>query len=75
MEADSSQVHKLIKDLHMSYALKVLGEVHYFLGFEVHRQRDDIYLTQAKYIRDLLHKTNMSASTPLTYTYFLVDKI
>ena len=52
-------IHRLIVDLNMQFALKVLGPVHYFLGFEVQRTSSGIHLTQTKYIRDLLLKTRM----------------
>jgi hypothetical protein len=59
----------LLKDLKDSFALKDLGDLHYFLGIEVKRSHDRLALTQEKYARDLLHRTNMSsckpASTPL----------
>jgi hypothetical protein len=58
-----------LKDLKDSFALKDLGDLHYFLGIEVKRSHDSLVLTQEKYARDLLHQTNMSsckpASTPL----------
>ena len=59
----TSSDHKLIKDLiailHKTFALKTLGQVGYFLGFEAHHDNPCLYLTQAKYISDFLHKTNM----------------
>lgn len=50
---DQSQVNQLISDLNKSFALKTLGLVNYFLGFEAYSR------TQAKYIQDLLVKTKM----------------
>jgi hypothetical protein len=59
----------LLKDLKDSFALKDFSDLHYFLGIEVKRSRDSLELTQEKYARDLLHRTDMSsckpASTPL----------
>jgi len=50
--------------------LKDLGPLHYFLGIEVKHYSDGgILLSQSKYIRDLLHKTNLldskSQPTPM----------
>jgi histone deacetylase 1/2 len=60
----------LLQDLGAAFALKDLGELHYFLGIEVKKQNGDIILTQQKYALDLLAKVGMRdskvASTPLS---------
>lgn len=72
--ASSSQnaVTALLKDLAVDFALKDLGDLHYFLGIEVSKVRDDILLSQDKYTSDLLKKVNMAhckpAVTPLCTT-------
>ncbi|KAL5838605.1 hypothetical protein ACOSQ3_015774 [Xanthoceras sorbifolium] len=75
---DSYQIQQLISKLNATFALKNLGSVSYFLGFETHRDVSGLFLTQTKYICDLLQKTNMldckpydtplSARTKLTLT-------
>lgn len=44
----------LLQDLKGEFALKDLGELHYFLGIEVNKVKDGILLTQEKYASDLL---------------------
>jgi histone deacetylase 1/2 len=65
-KATTGLLHELKKD----FALKDLGELHYFLGMEVTKVRDGIILSQDKYASDLLKKVNMSsckpASTPIS---------
>ena len=65
----SDDVQHLIQDLHHQFALKTLGSISYFLGFEVHRTSSGLHLSQAKYASDLLLKTNMinakSCPTPM----------
>lgn len=69
--ASSSQgaVTTLLKDLATEFALKDLGDLHYFLGIEVSKTKDGILLSQNKYMSDLLKKVNMlhckPAVTPL----------
>lgn len=50
------------------FSLKDLGDLHFFLGIEVKRDETGFYLTQEKYIFDLLNKFNLSqvksCSTP-----------
>ena len=59
-----ADIQQLIKDLHHQFALKALGPVSYFLGFEVLRTPVGLHLNQSKYARDLLQKTNMSNAKP-----------
>ena len=65
----SDDVQHLVQDLHNQFALKTLGSVSYFLGFEVLRTSSGLHLSQAKYARDLLQKKNMinakSCPTPM----------
>ncbi|KAL5837337.1 hypothetical protein ACOSQ3_014506 [Xanthoceras sorbifolium] len=53
-----------------TFALKTLGSSGYFIGFKAFRNSTGIYLTQTKYIVDLLVKTNMTtcklSSTPVS---------
>jgi histone deacetylase 1/2 len=54
------------------FAIKDLGDLHYFLGMEVQKTANGIVLTQEKYASDILTKANMtdckSAPTPLSST-------
>ena len=57
-----ADVQQVIKDLNIQFALKTLGSVNYFLGFEVTHTSSGLHLSQSKYAADLLHKTNMSST-------------
>ena len=46
--------------------MKDLGPLKYFLGIEVSRNKFGIFLSQRKYIIDLLKETRMSACKPVT---------
>src|SRR6185312_6218329 len=54
------------------FALKDLGELHYFLGIEVSWINNGIVLSQSKYSNDILRRTGMIncklASTPMSTT-------
>jgi histone deacetylase 1/2 len=60
----------LLHSLRQDFALKDLGDLHYFLGIEVNKVASGLLLTQDKYASDLLKKVNMSScksvSTPLS---------
>jgi histone deacetylase 1/2 len=70
--ASSSQsaTDALLRDLSKKFALKDLGDLHYFLGIEVHKVSDGIVLNQAKYAQDVLARVNMTGCsgvpTPLS---------
>lgn len=56
----------IIAKLNSSFSLKHLGDLVYFLGIEVKvAAHGSLTLTQSKYLRDLLHKTHMSESSPV----------
>jgi hypothetical protein len=64
VSSSSKAVQALLEDLKTDFALKDLGELHYFLGIEVKRIRDGILLSQEKYATDLLKKAGMATCKP-----------
>ena len=58
-------IQTLIQDLHNRFALKDLGLVKDFLGFEALRITTGLHLTQSKYMIDLLTRTKMHSSKPV----------
>jgi hypothetical protein len=46
----------LLRDLEKVVALKVLGDLHYFLGINVKRTSNGLVLSQEKYVDDILKK-------------------
>uniref|UniRef100_A0A2N9FBJ6 Reverse transcriptase Ty1/copia-type domain-containing protein n=1 Tax=Fagus sylvatica TaxID=28930 RepID=A0A2N9FBJ6_FAGSY len=68
-------VTSIIKRLGDMFSLKDMGSLHFFLGVEVIPTPAGLFLSQHKYIRELLAKTSMSGakdvSTPLSTTQSL----
>jgi histone deacetylase 1/2 len=60
----------LLADLQCDFAIKDLGDLHYFLGIEVKRGPHKLILTQERYARDVLKRSGMekckSIDTPLS---------
>ncbi|KAH9679450.1 retrovirus-related pol polyprotein from transposon RE1 [Citrus sinensis] len=56
---NSDELEKFISDFSKVFALKDLGRLSYFLGIEVSYAKNNIYLSQRKYVRDLLSKADM----------------
>lgn len=67
--SDASFISKFILDLSRRFSIKDLGALHYFLGVEVIPTPAGLFLSQHKYIRELLERTQMTGakevSTPL----------
>ncbi|KAM1338504.1 hypothetical protein ACFX2H_037133 [Malus domestica] len=51
--------------LSIEFEMKDLGSLKYFLGIEVSRCKSGIFLSQRKYVLDLLEETGMTACKPM----------
>lgn len=63
---NSSHISSFITSLSNRFSLKDLGTLSYFLGVEVLPHSDGLFLSQTKYILDLLTKSNMDDCKPTT---------
>lgn len=63
------QIARCKRELTSEFELKDLGLMHYFLGLEVWQRSDGIFLSQGKYIVDVLRRFGMmdykSMATPM----------
>jgi hypothetical protein len=59
-----SVISHLIIQLQCEFAVKDLGPLSYFLGIQAQRGPHELFLSQTKYIADLLHRTKMEGSKP-----------
>jgi histone deacetylase 1/2 len=72
--ASSSQeaVDALLWDLEKDFAIKDLGDLHYFLGIQVERKDGELLMKQERYAREILKRVNMqlckSVKMPLCTT-------
>ena len=66
---DADKIQNLKKKLSGEFDMKDLGNLKYFLGIEVLRSKRGIFISQRKYILDLLAETGMldckPADTPI----------
>jgi hypothetical protein len=70
-----SATSALLSDLNKEFALKDLGDLHYFLGIEVNKVSDGLILTQEKYASDILKRVGMSDCKPVTTPMFTLEKL
>ncbi|KAJ0493560.1 putative RNA-directed DNA polymerase [Helianthus annuus] len=59
-------ITQLISRLDSLFALKDLGQLHYFLGIEVVHKNLDLILSQRKYIGDILHRAGLADCKPIS---------
>eukprot|EP00253_Pinus_taeda_P024851 PITA_24851 len=63
---NESYIASIKKELGKSFEMTELGYVHYYLGIEVTQHPKSIFLSQNKYIGDLLNRFGMIECNPLT---------
>src|SRR3954466_4462799 len=63
---DTGEMSRLKEQLAEEFEIKDLGVLRYFLGIEVARSPDGIFLSQQKYVLDLLKDTGMLGCRPAT---------
>jgi histone deacetylase 1/2 len=55
----------LLKDLEREFALKDLGDLHYFLGIEVKKCTNGLVISQERYATDIVKRVGMDKSKPV----------
>ncbi|GKV29651.1 hypothetical protein SLEP1_g38555 [Rubroshorea leprosula] len=70
--SDSTAIHSLVRVMGDRFSIKDLGHLNFFLGVEAIPTSGGLFLSQHRYISDLLHRFHMQdakpVSTPLTST-------
>ncbi|KAK9143110.1 hypothetical protein Syun_012510 [Stephania yunnanensis] len=66
LSGNSDEIIQTVKDyLHQLFTVKDIGQARYFLGIELARSDDGLYINQRKYFLDLLHDAGLSTSKPV----------
>jgi hypothetical protein len=68
-------IDALLADLRSEFALKDLGNLHYFLDIEVKPTTDGILLTQEKYASDILRHVGMMVCKPVATPLSVSEKL
>ena len=61
---DHAGISNLKAFMHSKFHTKDLGELKYFLGIEVSRSKKGMFLSQRKYVLDLLKETSKTEANP-----------
>ena len=58
--------------MHNEFEMSMMGELNFFLGLQIKKTKDDIFINQAKYIKNLLKRFDLenakSTKTPMSST-------
>jgi hypothetical protein len=68
-------INALLSDLKIEFALKDMGNLHYFLGIKVKNVIDGILLSQEKYVTDILCRAGMLSCKPVPTPMATSDKL
>ena len=63
---NSALIDRFISQLHSDFAVKDLGPLTYFLGFEASSIPDGLFLSQVKYATNVLARAHLLDSKPVT---------
>ncbi|KAG8502305.1 hypothetical protein CXB51_002012 [Gossypium anomalum] len=72
---DSRVIDRFVAQLNDTFSLKDLGKLSYFLGIEVNYGSDGVFLTQRKYVLDLLKRASMDRSNSLPTPMVTTSKL
>lgn len=64
--SNDNMIVDVIKNLQAKFPVRNLGGVGYFLGIEVARKQGELFLSQRKYITDLLQQIQMAEANLIT---------
>jgi hypothetical protein len=68
-------VKALLDDLRSDFALKDLGDLHYFLGVQVTRTKNGLTLSQEKYASEILQKVGAVKCEPVQTPLVTSEKL
>ena len=54
-----SLYEEFAKFMHSEFKMSMMGELNFFLGLQIKQLKEETFINQAKYIRDLLKKFNL----------------
>ncbi|KAK1619722.1 hypothetical protein QYE76_025239 [Lolium multiflorum] len=63
--SSTTTLHHVIQSLNREFAMSDLGDIHHFLGINVHRTATGLFLSQQQYALELLERAHMLNCNPI----------
>jgi hypothetical protein len=69
---DQNKLLQIKEELRQKFEMKYLGELHFFLGMEVERNRDEqlVHINQIKYLKEILKHFRMKDCKPIGVPFY-----
>lgn len=65
--SNNLKINHVVQELFEVFDLKDLGKLTFFLGLQIqYKENGDIFVDQAKYIKNLIHKASLDSCKPAT---------
>ncbi|KAG8482492.1 hypothetical protein CXB51_023954 [Gossypium anomalum] len=58
--SSGAAIDSVVRQLHSKFALKDMSRLNFFLGIEIHTTSQGMYLSQRKYVKEILAKANIT---------------
>ena len=62
---DDRLSQKFAKDMQSEFEMSLLGELSFFMGLQIHQSNQGIFISQTKYIREMLKRFRMEDCKPV----------
>lgn len=62
--SSTTLLHRTITALQQEFSMKDLGDLHHFLGMQVQRRPDGLFLSQRQYMQEILDRAGMAECKP-----------
>jgi hypothetical protein len=62
---DDRLIHKFAKDMQNEFEMSLLGELSFFMGLQIHQSNQIIFISQTKYIREMLKRFRIEDCKPI----------
>lgn len=63
------------KDMHTQFEMSLLGELRFFLGFQISQQKNRVFISHSKYIKEMLKIFQMEECKPMNTPMIIVCKL
>lgn len=72
--SDEKMIRDFKNDMMQKYEMNDMGLLHYFLGIEVEQNKDGVFISQKKYVDNILKKFKMEACNPVPIPLVVNEK-
>ena len=72
---DDRLSQKFVKEIQNEFQMYMLGEVTFFLGLHISQLDDGIFISQTKYIKEIINKFKMEDYKPITTPMIISCKL